>query len=327
MLKDSYGREISDLRVSITDRCNFRCTYCKTARGVNYVERGKLLSYEEIERLSSILVGLGIRKIRVTGGEPMLRKGLPDLISRLAGIPGVEDLALTTNGFNLYERVDVLRKAGLQRVTISLDSLRPDRFFEITRSRDFEKVLRSISAAREAGLRPVKVNCVVVRGVNDDEILDFVQFAWQQRIEVRFIEFMPIDEDEGWQREKVVTGAEILETISPHFELIPREPANSSETSKNFTFADAGGGVGLITPVSRPFCGECSRIRITADGKIRTCLFSHVEHDIKTLLRSGASDQEIADFVVEVTLKKEPGHRINEPDFRAPSRTMSYIGG
>lgn len=327
MLLDSHGRQIKDLRVSVTDRCNFKCFYCKSARGVNYVERERLLTYEEIARLASLLVGLGIRKIRMTGGEPLLRKGLDGLVSVLAELPGLEDLALTTNAFNLDGRAKELARAGLNRVTISLDSLQPQRFFEITKNRDFDRVLNGVMAAKESGLSPVKLNCVVVRGINDDEILDFAEYARENQLSVRFIEFMPIDEDEQWSREKVVTGEEILKVLTRRFELVPVGTLDASVTAKNYRFKDSSGTIGIITPVSNPFCGECSRLRLTADGKIRTCLFSLVEYDVKSLLRGGASDDELETFLRQTILKKEEGHRIDEPDFTVPPRTMSYIGG
>lgn len=329
MLKDSYGRVIRDLRISVTDRCNFRCSYCKTPHGIHYVDREELLSYEEISRLARVFVDLGIAKIRVTGGEPLLRKDLELLVEQISDLrrKGLRDLALTTNGFNFYLHAEKLKKAGLDRVTISLDSLREERFFEITRSRDLEKVIRSIEVAREFSLDPVKVNCVVIRGFNDDELVDFARFAQERELEVRFIEFMPIDEDEKWSREQVVIGEEILKRISRHLELVPEELESPSQTSRNYSFEEGQGKVGLIMSVSRAFCGECSRIRLTADGKIRTCLFSHVEYDVKTPLRKGISDKKLRDLIISTVLKKEEGHRINEPDFVAPSRTMSYIGG
>ena len=327
MLQDSFGRQIKDLRISVTDRCNYKCFYCKSAKGVNYVERSKLLTYEEIERLAGVLVGMGIRKIRLTGGEPLLRKNLEKLIAGLTAIPLLEDLALTTNAFNLSERVEQLAQSGLKRVTISLDSLQPERFYEITQQRDFENVLSGIRSAKEWRLEPVKVNCVVVRGVNDDEILDFAELARTEGVSVRFIEFMPIDEDEQWSISDVVTGEEILHVLSSKHKLIPLGTVEASETAKNFKFADAPGSVGVITPVSSPFCGACSRIRLTADGRLRNCLFSMVEYDVKSLLRGKASDDDIADFIRQTVQKKEEGHRINEPGFKAPPRKMSYIGG
>jgi GTP 3',8-cyclase len=327
VLRDSLGRRISDLRISVTDRCNFKCSYCKTARGVHAVARDELLTYEEMARLAVLFVGLGIRKIRVTGGEPLLRRNLELLIQRLAKIPQLVDLALTTNGFNFYEKAPILKAAGLGRVTISLDSLRPDRFFEITRSGDFHKVLRGIEAAKELGFEPVKVNCVLVRGFNEDEIPDFAEFARRRDVSVRFIEFMPLDEDERWSRDLVVTGAEVLRTLRRSYELTPTSADSPSETAVKYRFVDAPGEVGLINPVSRPFCGECSRIRLTADGKIRTCLFSMVEHDVRGLLRDGRTDEELVAFIRSTVRGKEPGHGINEPGFVPPPRTMSYIGG
>ncbi len=327
MLLDSFGRQVRDLRISVTDRCNFKCFYCKSARGVDYVGREHLLSYEEIERIARVLLGLGVRKIRLTGGEPLLRKDLEVLVSRLSILPQLEDLALTTNAFNLDERVDKLARAGLNRVTISLDSLEPERFHGITGNSNFQKVLFGVQAAKAQGLEPVKVNCVVVRGINDNEIVDFAEFARQSDLAVRFIEFMPIDEDEQWSRGKVVTGDEILRVLVGRYELIPAEVVDTSATARSYGFRDSPGSVGVITPVSRPFCGECSRLRLTADGKIRNCLFSLQEYDVKSMLRGGASDGDLERFLQSTVLKKEQGHRINEPDFKAPPRTMSYIGG
>jgi cyclic pyranopterin phosphate synthase len=327
VLLDRFGRQIKDLRISVTDRCNFKCFYCKSAKGVHYVERKRLLTYEEIERLARLLVGLGIRKIRLTGGEPLLRRDLETLVSKLTSIPKLDDLALTTNAFNLSERAERFRFSGLKRVTISLDSLQPDRFHQITRKHDLEKVLSGIRAAKDCGLEPVKVNCVVVRGVNDDEILDFAAYARQNDLAVRFIEFMPLDEDEQWCRSKVVMGDEIFRVLTGRYSLVPLTATDPSSTARNYGFEDSPGAVGLITPVSNPFCGQCSRIRLTADGKVRTCLFSHVEYDAKSLLRRGASDDELEEFFRLTLQKKEEGHRINEPDFKAPARTMSYIGG
>jgi cyclic pyranopterin phosphate synthase len=273
-------------------------------------------------------VGLGIRKIRVTGGEPLLRDGVVDFIGRLREIEGLEDVALTTNGYLLPEMARELAAAGSPRVTVSLDSTNPEKFTRITRTpRSFEKVMAGIDAALEAGLRPVKVNIVLVRGFNDDEIVDFARLARRRDIVVRFIEFMPLDADHSWKRDLVVTAKEIVDAIHPVFPLeeIPRN--SPSETALRYRFIDGQGELGIIAPVSIPFCGQCSRIRITADGKLRTCLFSLNEHDIRHLLRNGASDAAIATFIKEVVRQKEPSHRINEPDFVQPSRTMVYIGG
>lgn len=327
MLRDSHDRVIEDLRISITDRCNFRCFYCKSAHVLSYQERDKILSYEEIERLARIFVALGIRKIRVTGGEPLVRRNVEELVRRLADLPDLRDLAVTTNGFNFFERASALKAAGLKRVTISLDSLRRERFEEITRSRDFDNVLRSIRCAKELGLEPVKVNCVLVRGFNDDEIVDFAALARDLDLTVRFIEFMPLDEDEAWSRDRVVSGQEILDRLRDGFELIPVGLSNPSQTARDYDLAGGRGRIGLILPVSNPFCGACSRIRLTADGKIRTCLFSHVEHDIKSLMRAGADDSQLRGFILRTVYKKEERHHINDPGFVAPSRSMSYIGG
>ncbi len=327
VLQDSYGRQITDLRVSVTDRCNYKCFYCKTGLGLKAVPRDRLLTYEEIERLARIFLSLGIHKIRVTGGEPMLRKDLDILIRRLSALPGLADLTMTTNGFSLAAKAGLLKGAGLHRITVSLDSLRRERFRQMTGQDDLEKILGGIRAARSVGLEPIKINCVVVRDWNDDELLDFARFARDWAVHVRFIEFMPLDEDEKWTRAQVVTGDEVIERVRSLFPLERQRPERPSDTSVNFRFTDAPGSVGVITTISRPFCGECARIRLTADGKLRTCLFSLVEHDVRLLLRSGASDERIGQYIVETVGKKEAGHRINEPDFQPPPRTMSYIGG
>ena len=327
VLRDSFGRTIADLRISVTDRCNYKCFYCKTGLGLKAVPRSRLLTYEEIERLARIFLGMGIRKLRVTGGEPLLRKDLDNLIGRLAALPGLEDLALTTNGFSLSSKAGLLKRAGLNRVTVSLDSLDRERFREMTGQDDLDRVLEGIRVAQQEGLEPVKINCVVVRDWNDDELCRFADLARARNLHVRFIEFMPLDEDEKWTRAQVVTGNEIIERINREHRLIPLTPGRASDTALNYGFHDVSGTIGVITTVSRPFCGECSRIRLTADGRLRTCLFSLVEHDVKSLLRSGADDAAIRNFIRATVQHKEAGHRINEPDFRPPSRTMSYIGG
>jgi cyclic pyranopterin phosphate synthase len=324
-LFDKHGRQITDLRISVTDRCNFRCVYCRSANPENHMAEPELLSWDELDRLARILVGLGIRKIRVTGGEPLVREGVEDFIARLRPL-GVGDLSMTTNGHLLADRCRHLVEAGLNRINISLDSLDPARFERITRTKSFGKVMAGIDAAQASPLRPVKVNAVLIRGFNDDEVEDFAQFARERDLVMRFIEFMPLDADRHWTRESVVTAAEIHRRIRARWELIP-VPHERSETARKFKFADGGGEIGLIAPVSQPFCGYCSRIRLTADGKIRTCLFSAEDHDLKRLLRGGASDGEIADEIRAIVAEKEPGHRINEPDFVPPSRTMVFIGG
>jgi cyclic pyranopterin phosphate synthase len=328
MLRDKLGREIHDLRISVTDRCNFSCVYCKSADPKNYVPHRDLLSWDEFLRLTRILAGQGIRKVLVTGGEPLLREGVVDFIAKLRKIEGIEDVALTTNGYLLPEMAQALAAAGSPRVTISLDSTNPEKFSRITRTpRAYEKVMAGIDAAIEAGLRPVKVNVVLVRGFNDDEIVDFARLARRRDIVVRFIEFMPLDADHSWKRDLVVTARDIVEAIDPIFPLeeIPRR--SPSETALRYRFIDGQGEMGIVAPVSIPFCGQCSRIRITADGKLRTCLFSLKKHDVRDLLRNGASDDEISVLMQNAVHQKEPSHRINEADFIQPSRTMVYIGG
>ena len=320
---DKFGRQITDLRVSITDRCNFRCVYCRS--GENDIPGAERCSFDEYERLVRILVGLGIRKVRVTGGEPLVRPGVAEFLGRLKAL-GVRDLSLTTNGFTLAERLDGLIAAGLDRINISLDSLKQERFESITRTKTFDQVIASIEAAQGSRLRPVKVNAVLVRGLNDDEIEDFAQFARDLNLTMRFIEFMPLDAGHTWTRDRVVSAAEIHARISARWPLEPVQHERS-ETARRYRFADGRGEIGLVAPVTQPFCGFCSRIRLTADGKLRTCLFSKEDHDLKPLLRNGSSDEEIVTEIQRIIAQKEKGHRINEPDFVPPSRSMVFIGG
>jgi cyclic pyranopterin phosphate synthase len=328
MLKDKFGRDIHDLRISVTDRCNFSCVYCNAADPKNYFPHRELLNWDEFLRLSRILVGLGIRKVRVTGGEPLLRPGVVDFISCLRQIDGLEDVAITTNGYLLPEMAGDLAAAGSPRVTVSLDSMDSAKFTRMTRTpRSLEKVMAGIDAALDAGLKPVKVNIVLVRGFNDDEIVDFARLARKRDIILRFIEFMPLDADHSWKRELVVTAREIVAAIHPVFPLLEEPRHSPSETALRYRFADGQGEIGIIAPVSIPFCGQCSRIRLTADGKLRTGLFSMQEHDVRHLVRNGAMDSDIERFFLKAVYQKEPGHRINEPDFVQPDRTMVYIGG
>jgi GTP 3',8-cyclase len=324
-LTDKFGRNITDLRVSITDRCNFRCVYCRSANPENHVAANELLEWHEYERLVRILLGMGIRKVRVTGGEPLVRPGVEDFIARLKAA-GVKDLSMTTNGYVLAQCLDRLIDAGLDRINISLDSLKRERFERITRTKTFDAVLAAIDAAQNSRLRPIKVNAVLVRGINDDEIEAFAEFARDRDLIMRFIEFMPLDADHAWRREMVVTAAEIHARISARWPLVPIAH-ELSETARKYRFADGRGEIGLVAPVSQPFCGHCSRIRLTADGKLRTCLFSKEDHDLKFLLRNGASDAEIAAEIMAIVAEKEKGHRINDPDFVPPSRSMVFIGG
>ena len=330
LLKDSYGRAIRDLRVSLTDRCNFRCFYCLPHGEPPMAPKALTLSYEEIEYACDIFVELGIEKIRLTGGEPMLRRDIETLIAKLAALKarGLRDLALTTNGYFLPGRAEGLKRAGLDRVTVSLDSLRREEFQRSTGVDALARVLAGIAAAKDAGLVPIKVNAVVVRGHNDTEVADFAAFAREHNVAMRFIEFMPLDSGHEWARELVVPGREIREAIAARFPLTPAPVARGAETSSRWLFADgAPGEIGIIAPVTEPFCGACSRIRLTADGQIRTCLFSTVEHSLRDCLRSGATRAEVIAYIAGVVLKKEPRHYINEPGFRQPARTMSFIGG
>ena len=331
VLKDSYGRAIRDLRVSLTDRCNFRCFYCLPHGEPPIAPKEQMLSYEEIEYACDIFVSLGIEKIRLTGGEPMMRRDIETIIGKLSRLKSsgrLVDLALTTNGYFLPDRARALKDAGLDRITISLDSLKRDVFKQMTGVDVLDRVLAGIAAAKEAGLEPIKINAVIVRGHNESEVADFAAFAREYDVKMRFIEFMPLDSGHEWSRADVVSGKEIRERISERFPLVKVDVARGSETSSRYRFADgAPGEIGIIAPVTEPFCGACSRIRLTADGQIRTCLFSTVEHSLRDVLRSGASRGEIVEYIESVILKKEPRHFINDPGFVAPSRTMSFIGG
>ena len=328
MLQDKFGRDIHDLRISVTDRCNFSCVYCKSADPKNYFPHRDLLTWDEFLRVARVLADLGIRKVRVTGGEPLLRDGILDFMACLHRIPTLEDIAITTNGYLLPEMAKDLAATGPLRVTVSLDSTDPAKFARITRTpRSFEKVMAGVDAALAAGLKPVKVNIVLVRGFNEDEIVDFARLARRRDLVVRFIEFMPLDADHAWNRDLVVTAKEIVKTINPVFPLVEIPRRSPSETALRYKFADGQGELGIIAPVSIPFCGQCSRLRLTADGKVRTCLFSLREHDVRHLVRNGATDDDLAQFFTRVVHLKEPGHRINETDFVQPKRTMVYIGG
>jgi len=325
-LFDKFGRQITDLRISVTDRCNFRCVYCRSADPENYRDHDEILSWEELERLARIFVGLGIRKVRITGGEPLVRVGVEEFVTYLKGID-VEDLSITTNGHLLAERCERLIRAGLHRINISLDSLDPIKFEKITRTRSYATVMHGIDAAQATRLAPVKVNAVLVRGFNEDEVEAFASFARERGLIMRFIEFMPLDADRHWSRELMVPAAEVYERIHAQWPLV-QIPHDKSETARKYRFADgAPGEIGLIAPVTQAFCGHCSRIRLTADGKLRTCLFSKEDQDLRTLLRANASDDEIVTWVSTAVNEKEEGHRINEPGFVPPSRTMVFIGG
>ncbi|MGD9629695.1 MAG: GTP 3',8-cyclase MoaA [Pyrinomonadaceae bacterium] len=329
MLKDAHNRTIRDLRISLTDRCNFRCFYCLPNGEPPLARKETILSFEEIVRVSRIFVSLGIEKIRLTGGEPLIRRDVPSLVAGLAALkPELKDIALTTNGFDLPRHAAGLKAAGLDRVTLSLDSVDEKNFEAITGVNALGKVLDAIASAKAHGFHPVKVNAVIVRGRNDHEITALADLARRENIGMRFIEFMPLDSGHEWDRKQVVSGKEIFTAINERFPLELIQPNRGSETAWKYRFADGSPGeIGIIAPVTEMFCGACSRMRLTADGQIRTCLFSTAEHDLRSVVRSDASDDEIAGFIRSVTLQKEARHHINDPAYAPASRTMSFIGG
>jgi cyclic pyranopterin phosphate synthase len=326
-LLDGHGRRISDLRVSVTDRCNFRCQYCMPAEGLPWLERAEVLTFEEIERLVRVLAPMGVTDLRLTGGEPLVRRQFPRLVSMLARVPGIEDLSLTTNGYLLERDADALVEAGITRVNVSIDSLQKDRFFQVTRRDSLPQVLRGLEAiARHERVWPIKVNAVALRGFTEEEAIPFAEFARSTSFQVRFIEFMPLDGDHAWSVDQVLTGDELREIIDRVYPL-EEEPREPHATARVFRFADGQGEIGFINPVSEPFCADCNRIRLTADGKLRTCLFSLHETDLREPLRSGASDAELEQIIRAAVWRKELKHRVGEPGFRQPPRTMSAIGG
>ncbi len=326
-LIDSYGRVHDDLRLSITDRCNFRCVYCMPEEGMVFRERDELLSFPELIRVAKIAHQLGVNSIRLTGGEPLVRRGVVDFVGELAQL-GFSDISMTTNGTKLVELARPLRDAGLHRVNISCDSLRPDRFREIRRRGELTDVLAAIDAAESAGLGPVKINVVLIAGVNDDEILDFAAFGRDHQRIVRFIEFMPLDAPGEWQRGEVVPGASVISSIGAVWPLVPvTSPVVDPAPAERFRYEDGLGEVGVISSVTQPFCGTCNRLRLTADGAIRNCLFSDDEHPIRDLLRSGATDEAISLVLRTSVWGKLPGHGINDDNFLRPRRSMSMIGG
>jgi GTP 3',8-cyclase len=328
-LIDKHGRAITDLRISVTDRCNYKCVYCRTGNdGAVYAE----LPIADYLRIARVFVGLGIEKIRLTGGEPLLRKGLGDLIrelSRLRTLDGAPlDLALTTNGHLLEEMAELLRDAGLSRITVSMDAVDAEKFARITRvPGSYERVLRGIRAAKKAGLKPVKVNCVLLRGFNEDQIVRFAQFSREEGVIVRFIEFMPLEEGRLWTPESVVSLREIVEALGGYRPVVRMAPNAASETAVRYTFDDGVGEIGIIAPVTQAFCGHCSRVRLTSDGKIRTCLFSQSDHDLYGVMQRGSSDDAMEAFIRRTVEQKEARHHIGEPEFLKPSRSMVHIGG
>jgi cyclic pyranopterin phosphate synthase len=327
-LSDSWGREIKSVRVSVTDKCNFRCTYCMPAEGLEWLGRQEILSFEEISRLVGVLARLGVDEVRLTGGEPLVRRDLPVLVGMLSAIDGVCDLSLTTNGVLLDRLAGPLVEAGLKRINVSLDSLNHVRFAEITRRDALDSVLRGLAEAeRYPELRPIKVNCVAVKGFTETEVPALAELARRKPYVVRFIEFMPLDADEAWREDDVLTGAEIRAIIEAEHGPLVELPAKASSTARRFRFADGIGELGFVNPVSEPFCSSCDRIRVTADGQLRTCLFSRREWDLKTPLREGVSDDELVERLRFAVRHKELKHRINDPGFVRASRSMSQIGG
>jgi cyclic pyranopterin phosphate synthase len=326
-LRDGHGRLIGDLRVSVTDRCNFRCQYCMPAEGLPWLEREEILHFEEIERIVSLLAAMGVGDVRLTGGEPLVRRDFPRLAGMLAAVPGVRDLSVTTNGFLLERDAGALVAAGVNRFNVSIDSLQRDRFYELTRRDALDRVLRGLATlAQYPEAHPIKINAVAIRGFTEQEVLPFAELARSTPYEVRFIEFMPLDADHTWSPDQVLSGEEIraaIEEVHP-LEPLPREP---HATARVYRFADGVGRIGFINPVSEPFCGDCNRIRLTADGRLRTCLFSLRETDLRGPLRAGASDAELEQIIRDAVWRKELKHHVGEPGFIQPARSMSAIGG
>jgi GTP 3',8-cyclase len=325
-LVDRFGRIHDDLRISVTDRCNLRCTYCMPEDGLAFLPRSEVLSFDEIVRVAGVARSLGVTSIRITGGEPMMRRGLPGLVGRLSAL-AFEDLALTTNGMLLAGQVDALAAAGLRRVNISCDSLRPERFTSIRRRGELGTVMAAMDLAEDAGLTPLKVNVVLLRGQNDDEIVDFADFARETGRVVRFIEFMPLDAQGQWGRDQLVPGQEVVDRISAVWPLAPAGELDGPAPAERFRFIDGKGEIGLISSVTQPFCGTCNRLRLTADGSVRNCLFSDDEHELRDVLRNGGTDAEIEFHLRAAVWGKKPGHGINDPGFLRPARSMSMIGG
>ena len=327
-LIDTFGRVHNNLRISVTDRCNIRCFYCMPADNVQFMDRGKLLTFEEIEQFVRIVAPLGVNKLRITGGEPLVRKDVPLLIEKLAAVPGISDIGITTNGILFGEQAQALFDVGLRRVNISLDALDPEKFREVTRRDGYEKVVESIHIAKEVGFAPIKINAVAIRNLTEDQIIPFGQFARDTGVEIRFIEFMPLDADNAWDRGKVLFASEIVERLSAEImPLIPTGEQDPTAPASDYEFEDGTGRIGFIPSVSQPFCGNCNRFRITADGKLRNCLFSLEETDIKKMLRTRTTEEEVIASVRASITAKTAGHQINSADFIQPDRPMYSIGG
>jgi cyclic pyranopterin phosphate synthase len=326
-LMDGHGRQIGDLRVSVTDRCNFRCQYCMPAEGLPWLERTEILTFEEIARLVGLFASMGVGDVRLTGGEPLVRRDFPTLAGMLAGIEGVHDLSVTTNGFLLGRDAECLVRSGINRFNVSVDSLQRDRFYELTRRDALDQVLAGLEAlAAFPEAHPIKINAVAMRGFTEEEVLPLARFARETPYQVRFIEFMPLDADRAWTKAKMLTGEEIRAEIETVYKLEP-EPREPSSTARVYRFADGVGRIGFINPVSEPFCADCNRVRLTADGRLRTCLFSLNETDLRTPLREGADDDEVEEIIRAAVWRKELKHHVGEKGFIQPARSMSAIGG
>lgn len=326
-MKDRFGRQHNSLRISVTDRCNLRCRYCMPAEGMDWMPKQEILSFEELTRLATIFARLGITKVRLSGGEPLLRKELPVLVRQLAAIEGIEDLALTTNGFFLPEQAEALVRAGLMRFNVSLDSMDPVRFSQLTRRNYYHRVWEGLETLQKISAHPIKINVVLLRGWNDDEIPRFAHLARTRPFVIRFIEYMPLGAGDAWSRRQLVPTAEVIEQINQLGPSLIPIAAQTPEAAERYTFADGCGEIGFISSVSRPFCASCNRLRLTADGKLRNCLFAHNETDLKTLLRNGASRVQLEAAIQACVWAKAEGHLINRPGFKQPERTMSQIGG
>ncbi len=329
LLVDSYGRRIKSMRISITDKCNFRCTYCMPAEGLPWLKKDQILSYEEIVRITYVAVQLGVEQVRLTGGEPLARRDVPDLVRQLHEIEGLRSLSLTTNGVFLKQQAAALAEAGLHRINVSLDTLNRDAFASLTRRDQLNHVLEGLDELQKfPSIHPVKINAVAIRGLSENEVLEFVRFARNRSYSMRWIEFMPLDADQLWRKEDILTGSEIKALIEAHHgTLVPITPDDPSETARRFTFSDGVGEVGFINPVSEPFCSSCDRIRLTADGQLRTCLFATEETDLRALLRSNASNAVLADALRRAVSRKELKHYIGDKRFKRANRSMSMIGG
>ena len=326
-LIDGMGRTIVNLRISVTDRCNFRCTYCMPADNVEFMDRSNLLSFEEIQRVAQIVSRMGINRLRLTGGEPLMRKNLPVLIKMLNEVDGIDDIAMTTNAYFLKDQAQSLKDAGLKRLNVSLDALDPKKFRDVNRRDCLQSVLDGLDTARKVGFKSIKINAVAVRNFSETEIMSLIEMGRSDGFEIRFIEFMPLDSDKVWERDKVLFGHEIVNMIKENYELVPIDNSLEIGPASEYNFADGKGKIGVITAVSNPFCDHCNRIRMTADGKLRTCLFSTEETNLKELIRSGATDKTIIETLKQAVLVKEPGHKINLDDFERPTRAMHAIGG